>query len=64
LEIGRCKWRWLAHTLLKSDEAVEKKALELNPQGTRKRGRPCDTLRRIVEESLDIWEVLGLTHGP
>ncbi|XP_054279269.1 uncharacterized protein LOC128997656 [Macrosteles quadrilineatus] len=61
LEIKRQKWRWLGHTLRKTDGAIEKKALEWNPQGTRKRGRPCDTWRRtIMKEALSVGKTWGL----
>jgi hypothetical protein len=40
VEIKRRKWRWIGHTLRKPDGAIEKAALEWNPQGVRKRGRP------------------------
>ncbi|XP_054283747.1 uncharacterized protein LOC129000774 [Macrosteles quadrilineatus] len=60
LEIRRRKWRWLGHTLRKTDGAIEKKALEWNPQGTRKRGRPCDTWRRtIMKEASSVGRTWG-----
>jgi hypothetical protein len=37
--IARRKWNWIGHTLRK-ENAVEKEAMEWNPQGQRKRGRP------------------------
>jgi hypothetical protein len=40
VEIKRRKWRWIGHTLRKLNGAIEKAALEWNPQGVRKRGRP------------------------
>jgi hypothetical protein len=39
-EIKRIKWRGIGHTIRKPDGAIEKAALEWNPQGVRKRGRP------------------------
>lgn len=60
LEIRRRKWRWLGHTLRKPDTAIEKKALEWNPQGTRKRGRPCGTWKRTMEKEAGI---VGRTWG-
>jgi hypothetical protein len=50
LEIKRRKWRWIGHILRKPDGAIEKAALEWNPQGVRKRGRPKKTWRRTSEE--------------
>jgi hypothetical protein len=38
-EITRCKWNWIGHTLRKQN-AIEKEAMEWNPQGQRKRGKP------------------------
>lgn len=49
LQIRRRKWSWLGHTLRKDDGAIEKKALEWNPQGARRRGRPRGTWRRTVD---------------
>ena len=50
LEIRERKWRWLGHTLRKPNDAIEKKALEWNPQGVRRRGRPRETWRRTLEK--------------
>jgi len=36
----RRKWNWIGHTLCKETVAVEKTALDWNPQGYRRRGRP------------------------
>ena len=47
-EIMSRKWRWIGHTLRKGDTDITKEALEWNPQGKRKRGRPCNTWRRSV----------------
>jgi hypothetical protein len=35
-QIKRRKWRWIDHTLRKSDDAIEKQALNWNPLGARK----------------------------
>jgi hypothetical protein len=37
--IKRRKWRWMGHTLRKSDDAMEKQAIDWNPQRARKRRR-------------------------
>jgi hypothetical protein len=34
------KWIWIGHTLRQENESIGKKALEWNPQGGRRRGRP------------------------
>lgn len=51
-EIGRRKWRWLGHTLRKPPESITRKALQWNPQGRRKKGRPRTTWRRCMEEDM------------
>ena len=48
-EIGRRRLRWVGHTLRKENNSIPKKALDWNPQGKRKRGRPRHTWRRILE---------------
>ncbi|KAJ4429209.1 hypothetical protein ANN_26212 [Periplaneta americana] len=50
IQIKRRKWRWIGHTLRKPNEAIERQALEWNPQGVRKVGRPRGTWRRMVNE--------------
>jgi hypothetical protein len=47
-QIKRRKLRWIGHTLRKSDDALEKQALDWNPQRARKRGRPRTTWKRTV----------------
>jgi hypothetical protein len=47
------RWRWIGHTLRKEDECIEKKAIDLNPQGTRRRGRPKQTWKRTVLEEAE-----------
>jgi len=37
--IKRRKWSWIEHTLGKGAGAIEKTALDWNPQGYRRRGR-------------------------
>jgi hypothetical protein len=60
VEIKRRNWRWIGHTLRKPDGAIEKDALEWNPQGVRKRGRQKKTWRKTIEE--EAMEV-GKTWG-
>jgi hypothetical protein len=51
-QIKKRKWEWIGHTIRKDENAVERIALDWNPQGTRKRGRPKKTWRRsIIEEA-------------
>ena len=45
-EIRQRAWGWIGHTLRRPDGHVVKRALEWNPQGKRKRGRPQHTWRR------------------
>ena len=52
-EIGRRRWRWIGHTLRKSDSSITKKALDWNPQGKRSRGRPRGTWRRVMNEDIE-----------
>jgi hypothetical protein len=47
-QIKRQKWRWMGHTLRKSDDAIEKQSLDWNPQGAHKRGWPKTTWKRTV----------------
>ena len=51
-EIKKRKWKWIGHTLRKGEGAVEREALEWNPQGRRKRGRPKNSWRRTVESEI------------
>lgn len=52
-EIGKRKWRWIGHSLRKDNNSVTKKALEWNPQGTRRRGRPRGTWRRGKDRDME-----------
>ena len=45
-EIRQRAWGWIGHKLRRPDGHVVKRALEWNPQGKRKRGRPQHTWRR------------------
>jgi hypothetical protein len=47
-QIKRRKWSWIRHTLRIGNEAIEREALDWNPQGKRRRGRPRHTWRRSV----------------
>ena len=50
IQIKIRKWNWIGHTLRKEVGAIEKTALDCNPQGYRRRGRPKRTWRRTVED--------------
>ena len=52
-EVGRRRWRWIGHTLRKTNSNITRKALQWNPQGTRTRGRPRGTWRRVVVEDME-----------
>ena len=50
--IRRRKWNWIGHTLRRPGDDIAKAALDWNPQGNRKRGRPKITWKRtIVDEA-------------
>lgn len=46
------KWRWIGHTLRKPQDSISRRALDWNPQGNRRRGRPKTTWRRTVLNEL------------
>jgi len=48
--ITRRKWTWIGHTMRKAGSSITNKALEMDPQGCRDRGRPKNTWKRTVEE--------------
>jgi len=50
IQVKRRKWNWIGHTLCKEAGAIEKTALDWNPQGYRRRGRPKRTWRRTTED--------------
>jgi hypothetical protein len=51
-QIKRRKWNWIGHTLHIETRAIEKTALDWNPQGYRRRGRPKRTWRRTTEDEI------------
>ena len=67
VQIRRRKWRWVGHTLRKAHSNVTRQALEWNPQGKRKRGRPRQTWRRSLLEELKTagksWEAAKSIAG-
>jgi len=48
----RRKWNWIGHTLRKETGSNEKTALDWNPQGYRRRGRPKKTWQRTIEDEI------------
>ena len=64
IQIRRRKWNWIGHTLRKEARAIEKTALDWNPQGYRRRGRSKRTWQRTIEDEINTgrsWnEVKGL----
>ena len=52
IQIKTRKWRWIGHTLRKTEGAVEKQALDWNPKGARRRGHPRITWKRSIEEEI------------
>ncbi|VDP31522.1 unnamed protein product [Schistosoma margrebowiei] len=51
-EIRKRRWKWIGHTLRKSSNCITRQALTWNPEGKRERGRPKNTLRRIIETDM------------
>ncbi|XP_019626733.1 PREDICTED: uncharacterized protein LOC109471784 [Branchiostoma belcheri] len=52
MTIRRRKWRWIGHTLRKPPESITRTALDWDPQGRRKRGRPRLSWKRGVRKDL------------
>jgi hypothetical protein len=50
IQIKRRKLNWVGPTLRKEAGAIEKTALDWNPQGYRRRGRPKIKWRRTIED--------------
>jgi hypothetical protein len=59
-EIRWRKFKWIGHTLGKSDQEPCKAALMWNPQGSRKRGRPKNSWQRstLTEAGKRSWKEL------
>lgn len=51
-EIKRKRWRWIGHVMRKESDDITKIALRWTPDGRRKRGRPKETWRRMVEQEM------------
>ena len=54
------RWKWIGHTLRKTNNNITKQALEWNPQGKRKRGRPKNSWRRGIISEL---QAINTTWG-
>lgn len=50
--VTRRKWRWIGHTFRKPAGDITKNALDWNPQGSRRPGRPGNTWRRTIENDV------------
>jgi len=50
LQVRKCRWGWLGHTLQKPSDNIVRQALEWNPQGKRGRGRQRNTWWTMVLE--------------
>lgn len=48
--IRRRKWNWIGHTRRRLGDDIVKAALDWNPPGNRKRGRPIIRWKRIIVE--------------
>ena len=59
VSIKRRRWKWIGHTLRK-EHSIVRSALDWNPQGKRKRGRPKNTCRRGLQSDLNN---IGMTWG-
>jgi hypothetical protein len=60
LTIRSRRWTWIRHTLRKANNNITKQALEWNPQGKRKRGRPKNSWRRGIISEL---QAINTTWG-
>ena len=65
IEIRKRKWSWIGHTLRKPVSNTTRQALDWNPQGKRKVGRPKQTWKRSVEAEMKTagrsWDELKRT---
>ncbi|VDO80148.1 unnamed protein product [Schistosoma margrebowiei] len=51
-EIRKRRWKGIGHTLRKLSNCITRQALTWNPEGKRTRGRPKNTLCRIIEADM------------
>ena len=52
IRIKRRKWNWIGHILRKEAGAIEKTAMDWNPQGYRRRDKPKRTWRRTTTDEI------------
>ncbi|VDO82850.1 unnamed protein product [Schistosoma margrebowiei] len=52
-EIRKRRWKSIGQTLRKPSNCITRQALDCNPEGKRKRGRPKNTLRREIEADIE-----------
>lgn len=50
--IKKRKWHWIGHILRRPQSNITRQALDWNPQGKRRRGRPTTTWRRTIDAEL------------
>ncbi|KAI8115934.1 LINE-1 reverse transcriptase like protein [Lucilia cuprina] len=48
-DIRRRKWRWIGHALRRRQSDITRYAIDWNPQGSRRKGRPSHTWRRQLD---------------
>jgi hypothetical protein len=53
-QIRKRKWHWIWHTLRKPEGSIEKAALDWNPHGAWRHGRPNKTRRRNRRKRKDL----------
>ena len=53
IQVKRWKWNWIGHTLREGNEAIEREALDWNPQRKRRRGWAKQTWRSVHNEALE-----------
>ncbi|VDO55718.1 unnamed protein product [Schistosoma margrebowiei] len=51
-EIRKRRWKWIGHKLRKSSSCIARQAQTWSREGKRKRGRPKNTLRRIIQADM------------
>jgi hypothetical protein len=64
-ETRQRKFGWIGHTLHKDESELCKAALQWNPQGTRRRGRPRNSWQRTTlnESGSTAGVISGLSPG-
>ena len=58
------KWAWTGHTLKRSKDCIGRQALGWKPQGSRRRGRPCNSWRRDRPHHPDERSLLAPARTP